>query len=242
MTHRKKAMLRCLIILFVTLAFTGQVSAGQFFQECSEAIEKPEFSALKKYLDSNPELPQPDKCFRLNNYQFLVTVTDTGRVAQGLYYYDAKTDTYGLDDGSYMANIKVVQEFMGPNNKRYVLLSFSNLSRGDWWLGYSILNLTPTKDGKSYVHYSLLSWSEDPVSGLCGHWTSTDRATGKTELHKNKSTGTASSIKKPQIASEGTESVQIIFTVTEQNCETSQRNTYNRTFALSDGAFKEVKN
>lgn len=227
MKHQTKEKLGCQIVLLTALAFTGQVSASQFFQECSEALEEPEFGALKKYLDSKQELPRPDKCFRLNNQQFLVTVTNTGRVAQGLYYYDAKTNAYGLDGGSYMPNVTVVQEFTGPNNKRYVLLSVSNLSRGGWWQGYSILNLIPTKDGKSYVHYSLLSWSEDPESGLCG----TKILTGK-----------ASSIKSPQIANEGTESVQIVFPVTEQDCVTSKQTTYNKTFALNDGVFKEVKN
>ncbi len=242
MNRRTKEMVYHVVVLFAFLAFAGQASANQFFQECSEAIDKPEFSALKKYLNSRQDLPHPDKCFRINNYQFLVTVTDTGRVAQGLYYYDAKANTYGLDGGGYMPNIDVVQEFMGPNNKRYALLYASNLSRGGWWQGYSILNLIPTKDGKSYVHYSLLSWSEDPESGLCGHWISTDRVTGKTELHKKISSGTASSIEKPQIVNEGMASIQMIFPVTEQNCETSERKTYNRTFVLSDGVFKEVKN
>lgn len=227
MKHQTKAKLRYQIILMAILAFAGQVSASQFFQECSGVLERPEFVVLKRYLDSKPELPRPDKCFRLNNNQFLVTVTNTGRVAQGLYYYDAKTNTYGLDGGRYMPNINVVQEFIGPNNKRYALLSVSNLSHGDWRQGYSILNLIPTKEEKSYVHYNLLSWSEDPESGLCG-----------TRI----STGEASSIGKPQITNEGTESVQIVFPVTEQDCVTSKKLTYSRTFALSDSTFKEVKN
>lgn len=227
MKHQTKAKLRRQIILLATLAFAGRVCASQFFQECSEALEKPEFVVLKRYLDSKQELPRPDKCFRLNNNQFLVTVTNTGRVAQGLYYYDAKTNTYSLDGGSYMPNIDVVQEFMGPNNKRYALFSVSNLNRGAWWQGYSLLNLIPNKEGKSYVHYSLLSWSEDPESGLCG-----------TRI----STGKASSIKKPQLTNEGTESVQIVFPVTEQDCVASKKMTYSKTFALSDSTFKELKN
>lgn len=225
MKHQMKANLRCRILLLATLAFAGPVPASQFFQECSEALEKPEFVTLKGYLDSKPELPRPNKCFRLNNNQFLVTVTNTGRVSQGLYYYDAKSNTYGLEGGSYMPNVDVVQEFIGPNNKRYVLLSVSNLSRGNWWQGYSILNLIPTKEGKSHVHYSLLSWSEDPESGLCG-----------TKI----STGKASSVDEPRITNEGTESVKIVFPVTEQDCVTSKIMTYSRTFALSDGTFKEI--
>jgi hypothetical protein len=208
------------------LTFAGQAPANQFFQECSEALEKPEFVTLRRYLDSKPELPRPNKCFRLNNNQFLVTVTSTGRVSQGLYYYDAKTNTYGLDGGSYMPNVDVVQEFTGPHNKRYVLLAASNLSRGNWWQGYSILNLMPTKEGKSYVHYSLVSSTEDPESGLCG-----TRIT----------TGKASSVKEPRITNEGTESVEIIFFVTVQDCVTSEIMTYSRTFSLNGGAFKEVK-
>jgi hypothetical protein len=89
------------------------------------------------------------------------------------------------------------------------------------------LNLIPTKEEKSYVHYNLFSWSEDPESGLCG-----------TRI----STGKASSIGKPQITNEGTESVQIVFPVTEKDCVTSKKLTYSRTFALSDSTFREVKN
>lgn len=241
MNVRTNELLRYLVLLLAFMAFGNQVSANQFFQECSEALERPEFGALKKYLNSRQDLPPSDKCFRLNNHQFLVTVTDTGRVAQGLYYFDAKTNAYGLDGGSYMPNIDVVHEFMGPSGKRYVILSASNLSGGHWWQGYNILNLIPTKDGKSYIHYELLSWSEDPESGLCGHWTLTDRITGKTETHKKKSSGTASSIGKPEIVNEGTESVQINFAVTEQNCETSESRNYTKSFRLTDGRFQEVQ-
>lgn len=226
MKKQTKEKLGWQIILLVVLVFSGQVSASQFFQECSVALEKPEFAALKKYLDTNQKLPRPNQCFRLNNKQFLLTVTDTNRVGQGLYYYDAMTNSFGLDGGRYSL-VSVDREFAGLNNKRYVLLSFSNLSRGRWSQDYTILNLVPTKDRKSYIHYSLLSWIEDPVSGLCG-----------TRI----STGKARSIKTPQITNEGTESVQIIFQVTEQDCVTSEQTTYSKVFALRDGVFREVQN
>jgi hypothetical protein len=161
---RSNMITRCLftlLALLATMSSVGQVSASQFFQECSEVLEKPEFVVLKRYLDSNLELPPPDKCFRINSNQFLVSVVDTGRIGQGLYYYDAKTKTYQLEGGRSRPGIVVFKEFMGPNNKRFVIFSVSNLSRGEWSQEYSILNLMPTKDGKSYIHYELVSWNED---------------------------------------------------------------------------------
>jgi hypothetical protein len=231
-----------LIMLLSGALAANAVLADNYFQACDMALQNPEFRVLQQYLAANPELPHPSQCFRLNNYQFLMTVTDTGRVAQGLYYFDGKMKKLGLSEGRYMPNVDVVNEFLGPNKKRFVLLHSSNLHSGAYDQLYSILHLIPTKDGKSYTHYNLISWSEDGESGLCGHSTSTDRVTGRTEMYKRIPEGKASSVSKPAIYKEGTDAINIQFTFTEQDCKTSEQKTYTRTFRLTDGAFKDSAN
>ncbi len=227
------------VILSALVLLSSSAHAGNFFQNCSDVLPTPGFDVLQSYLQSKPDAPVPGKCFRLNNQQFLMTITETGRVAQGLYYFDAKTNTFGLSEGRFMPNIEVVREFIGLNNKRYVLLSSSNLSQGTWDRSYSVLNLVPMRDGKSYIHYGIVSWSEDAESGLCGHRISTDPKTGKTELHKETATGTASSFANPEVTAEGTDAISLAFPVTEQNCETSELRNYKKIFRLKDGRFQE---
>jgi len=171
----KRYLLALLLILF--FGFSNQLFANIFFQDCNTALVKPEFYKLNKFLnsdfsnDSNDKIKEalpPNKCFRLNNNYFLFTVIDTGRTGQGLYFYNAKTGGYGLDNGQYMPNIEVKKEFLGARSKRFVLLEGSNLIHGNWDTWFTILNLTPMKNEKPYLHYPLLFANENPESGMCG--------------------------------------------------------------------------
>lgn len=219
------------------VSFSAQ--AENFFQSCSVALKLPSFRVLREYLESNPDKPSPDDCFRLNNYQFLLTITDTGRLGQGLYTYDFNANTFGLSDLRPIPGIKIEKEFEGMNHKRFVLMSWSNAHQGNWTQGFNIIQLTPTREDKSYVNYLLLATGQDPESGLCGHWETTDPKTGKTEKHQNIMKGKTAAISSYRILNEDTEHVSIVFNITEENCETSEFKTYTKTFRLNDGLFKE---
>ncbi len=237
----EKIFFKCFFFILIALITAcTNAFAEDFFQDCQDVLNKPEFKVLQSYLQTRKDFPEPDECFRLNNSQFLMTVIDTGRMAQGLYYYDAKANTFGFSDDHAMPLAIVVLEFLGPNKKRFVLLSASNLHRGNWDSSYSILNLIPvSQDRKPYVHYNILSWNQDPEHGLCGHQTGTSKKTGETFLYKKISTGTAQSIEKPEVIEEGTNNVHLVFPVTEQNCETSEIKKYKKIFRLKDGVFRE---
>jgi hypothetical protein len=80
----------CRVVLAACCLYSPLSLAENWFQTCSEVLSNPEFSPLKRYFlaDSTPEsnLPQQgDKCFRLNNSQFLVD-----KQIEGLYLFDAK--------------------------------------------------------------------------------------------------------------------------------------------------------
>ena len=226
-----------IIILFGALLIYGKnVTASNFFIECDKALEKKEFLSLKAYYDKHPDEPHPDMCFRLNNNEFLVTVTSTGRVFQGLYYLNSKEEKLE-EPGGGGPNIEVKEEFLGNNNKRYVLLGWSNLSHGNYDYGFDILNLIPKGEGKPFIVYNLLYVNEDPTSGLCGAWSSKDKS-GKVEIHQNVKEGKKESIKGYEIQHQGTENVQIVFTIIEQDCTTLKKRTYQKPFRLVDGVFK----
>lgn len=222
-------------ILFTALLIYGKdAAASNFFIECDKALEKKEFQALKKYYEKHPDEHSPDMCFRLNNNEFLVTVTGTGWLLQGLYYFNSKDEKLEREGGC--PNIEIEEEFLGKNNKRYVLLKCSNLSHGYWNHGFDILNLIPKREGKSFVIYSLLYVNEND-SGLCGVWTSTDKS-GRKEIHHEIKEGKEESIRDYKILARGTENVHIVFTITEQDCKTLKTRTYEKIFRLVDGVFK----
>lgn len=205
-------------------------TSKHFFINCYNAFALKEFSALREFYDKHTEEPKPDKCLRLNNNEFLVTVTDTGRIAHGLYLIDIKHDKIEMEE--VIPNIKVVTEFLGKNKKRYVLLSYSNLHAGYWSNGYLILNLIPRDSkGKSYILYSLLNVSEDPVAGLCGE---------KRERFI-KEGGNAETLTSYKIIDEGTENVTLIFYATEENCKTLNKRAYTKKFKLVEGIFKLIE-
>lgn len=245
--NRKYGVLQILLsalMLFLVLALFGgygfsekktddskklkQDVSEHFFIDCYKAFALKEFSTLREFYDKHTKEPKPDKCFRLNNNEFLVTVTNTGRIAQGLYLIDIKQDKIEMEDG-YLPNIKVVREFLGKNKKRYVLLSFSNLHAGYWSNGHLILNLVPrTNKGKPYILYSLLNVSEDPVAGLCGE---------KRERFIKEGQN-AETINSYEIQNVSTEDITLLFFITEEDCKTLKKRTYTKKFKLADGIFK----
>jgi hypothetical protein len=232
---------KCFLLLI--LAFSNQVFASNFFQNCDAILDKPEFQKLNEFFSTNDKfnntdnpLP-PDMCFRLNNNYFLFTVVDTGNLSQGLYFYNAKTDKFGQDEGKYSPNILIEKEFFGAHNKRFVLLSGGMLRHGDSYHWFTILNLVPTKTGKPYIHYDLIDSVQNGEAGMCGD---EPRERSKNdEIPQYVSKGKASYINPYKIFNEGTDAVNIVFDVEEQNCKTMVKKNLKRTFGLKNGRFVE---
>lgn len=210
--------------LALALSPSAACAAESFFRNCETAIESHGFARLKRHYATNKDEPRPDMCFKLNRDEFLVTIEDTGRIGQGLYYYDARENSYGLVDGQYCPNIGIEKEFWGPGKKRYVLIKCSNLHDGDWHHGYSILYLVPDKQRRSFVLKELVFAREDPESGLCGR----------------RPSQSATSIEHFRVIGEGSRSVRLEFAVEEEDCVTHGRRKHLRAFQLRDGKFVET--
>lgn len=223
-----------LILLFSSVGF-----ADNFFIPWDQAIKKSEYTSLKKYYETHPDdqidIP-PDKCFRLNNNEYLVTVIATGRMGQGLYHLNLKNGTFELHNHRAIPSIQIAQEFIASNQKRYVLLKWSNLHHGDWSHGYDILNLVPKNMG-TYDIYNLFWVSEDPLVGLCGEGSSIDEK-GQTIHFSNIKEGKTESIEGYEIKNteEGT---KIIFSIQEQDCKTLKSRFYKKIYVLSNKKFIE---
>lgn len=220
MTSHLFQLLAILLVLMV-----GTASAGEpFFRPCDQALDTEPFKQLREFYAGHPEEPRPDACFRLNNREFLVTVSDTGRVGQGLYYFNADTSTYGFPDGSYRANIEVMREIEGPNKKRFVILKTSNLHAGNWDIGYELLFLKPKEHGRSFEIQELLLANQDPEAGMCG-----------SRITK----GTATDVKGIRVEHEGTVDTSLVFVVNSQVCPNGKQRSYERRFVWSSGRFRE---
>ena len=211
-------------ILLMSMLGTARASEP-FFLSCDPALDTPPFKRLRDFYAGHPDQPKPEACFRLNNREFLVTVTNTGRVGQGLYYFNADTGTYDFPDGSYRANIQVMREFVGPNKKRFVILTSSNLNEGIWDIGYELLFLKPTENGRSFEIQELLFANQDPENGMCG-----------THIKK----GTATDVKDVLVEHEGTTEASLVFVVDSKVCPKGKRHNHKRRFIWSSGRFREA--
>jgi hypothetical protein len=225
------SMILAFVVSGNNLGYAGEKekSVEHFFINCNNALKLKDFSGLKGFFNRHPKWSRPDECFRLNDSEFLVTVNDTGRIAQGLYFVDVKQDKMKMDGGYSL--VHVAEEFTGKNKKRYVLLRFGGLSGGVMYDGYDILNLIPTTNGKSYTRYSLLEVSEDGVDGFCGERREKFREEGIN----------AESIESYRILNEGTQDVTLIFNIKSEDCKTLSKKQYAKKFRLIDDVFKLIK-
>ncbi|TPQ28599.1 hypothetical protein [Methylomonas koyamae] len=205
-------------------------ASESYFRSCDSVLESLDFKPLKLFYDSRPNQARPDDCFRLNKSEFLVTVTNAVRIDQGLYFYDSNDNSYELVGGHYWPEISIKREFIGGNQKRFVLVSTSNLSRGNWEYGYRILYLVPGKKIESFAVKDLLFAKENPVSGFCGH------DSDGVELND-----IATSINGFDIVDEGSDKVRVQFNVEEEDCKTGIHRKYNRVFMPQAGGFTEVE-
>lgn len=205
----------------------GTVSASDpYFRSCDQALETPPFKRLQEFYMAYPEQPSPDACFRLNKSEFLVTVTNTGRVGQGLYHFNADTGSYEFADGAYRESIQVKREFEGYKNKRFVILHTSNLHAGNWVTGYEILSLQPRVDNRSFRIQQLLFAMQDPVEGMCG---------------SSLKEGTATNVKDFRVEKEGTAAATLVFDINSQVCPDGAKRSYERRFVWQSGEFREAR-
>ncbi|WP_457417702.1 hypothetical protein [Roseateles sp. P5_E7] len=190
-------------LALAVFATTGAAHAVTFFEPCEAALKTPPFKALQAFYAGKPELPNPDACFRLNNREFLVTVTDTAPIAQGLYFFDAGTSSYDFPDGAQRRAIKVKMEFDEQRSgKHFALLETSSLSGGEWFTGYQVLFLQPGKGTGSFALQRVLEVQADPESGMCG-----------THVRK----GSAAEVKSVRPESDG-QPLTLVFHLAEQRC------------------------
>lgn len=193
-------MRRPLLLLALTASSLSQAST--FFLPCEAALKTPPFKTLQAFYASRPELAEPESCFRLNDREFLVTVSNAGRRAEGLHHFDAESGAYGLVDATFSPALRVRHEFDGPNRKHFALLESSDMHAGDWINDYSVLFLTPKTNGRVFSRQFLVDTVQGE-SGLCPG---------------NPTLKLASSLASLQIDNEGTDQVTLVFTIRTQRC------------------------
>lgn len=225
--HIRVSALATLVLLCLGIVTNTQLLAAEaYFNDCADALQKPAFAELSNlYKSKGKDFPVPDMCFRLNNNEFLVTVTNTGRIGQGLYYFNAKTGFYDFSDGKYSQGIQIKDEFIGPNGKRFVLLGWHFLHEGIYVNSFGVLNLVPRNKGKSFVQYTLIEASEDPVNGLCG---------------ESIKAGVTTSIRQYKVANANSEKIRLTFSVLEEDCASRKTQEKQKVFTLVNSRFTEL--
>ncbi|OQR33132.1 hypothetical protein BWR15_16925 [Pseudomonas sp. T] len=219
-----KGFIRAVVVSMLLLSSTA--NSGSWFQPCETALTTPPFRKLNDFYLSHSDERQPTLCFRLNDREFLVTLIDTGRVLQGLYYFNASNGTYAFADRYRRENLSVPLEFDGPNKKHFALLRTDSLHGGDWDAIYEVLYLKPKKEGKAFELEELFYVKQDPGVGMCG------------ERVLN---GVAANIDSVNVENEGTSKTTLEFKLTEQSCPDGDTRSVQRRFAWQSNHFVEQK-
>lgn len=210
------------VLATLALLSTGSAQASTFFEPCESALKTPAFAALQAFYAGKPELPKPDACFRLNNHEFLVTVTDTAPIAQGLYFFDARTGSYDFPDGAQRRGLSVKMEFDERSGKHFALLETSSLGNGEWFTGYHVLFLKPGKGTGSFALQKVIEVQADPEVGLCG-------------THVSK--GSAAKVKCVRPDSDGP-SLALVFQLGEQRCPAGATHQVEKRFVWNGQRFQ----
>jgi hypothetical protein len=219
-----------ILILASTLSVGPVASSASesYFVSCESALSSAPFRRLKEFYTLNPDEPPPDECFRLNDREFLLTVTRTGRQGQGLFYYDSRTDSYGPALGGWAEpNIQVATEFLGSRGKRYVLLVSANQTMHYTGTTYYLLFLTPRSTGRTFVF--------KPVVNAAAYWSDNGDAC------ESKAGALATDIEGYKVVNPGTPDVRLVFSVRRWSCATGNKNMLQRSFSIDDQGTIEIE-
>lgn len=214
-----------LSLSFAFLLLPISVYSQTYFVDCGTAFKQKEFNPLAEYFKKQPQTdPSPDQCFKLNNREFLVTVTDTVRIAQGLYFCDTSKSSCSLHENSATPAIKIEREFTGENGKRFVLISWSDLHSGNMTSGYDVLYLVPRTNKYPFFIGHIILASESPTNSLCSY-------------ESDVLPPYAETIESYKINNEGSKKMALEFKVIHQNCKTDVTTSHTIVFSYTDGKF-----
>jgi hypothetical protein len=212
-------------LTYIILFFPNTVRSQTYFVDCDTAFKQKEFSPLAEYFKKQPYTEHsPDQCFKLNNREFLVTVTDAARIAQGLYFCDINKASCSLHNHISTPAIKIERDFTGENGKRFVLISWSNLHSGNLNYGYDVLYLVPRTNKYPFIIEHIISVNESPTNGLCSYETDVVPPA-------------AESIESYKVKNEGTKQMTLEFKIANQNCKTNFNTLRTVIFSYIDGKF-----
>lgn len=212
--------MRCGPMALAALAAAGTAHASTFFEPCESALRTAPFRALQNFYADKPELSKPESCFRLNDREFLVTVPAAGRLAEGLYAFDAKSQRYDLADDTFSPALKVRLEFDGPNRKHFALLESSDMHGGDWRNLYEVLFLTPKSTGRVFLRQALVE-THQGGDGPCP--AGAESASSLEDLH---------------VENEATEDMKLVFDIKVQRCSDGKASRSQKRFTWTGKGFE----
>jgi hypothetical protein len=213
---------------------------------CKDVLQEPDLQKVTEELASKIGASHPDKCYRLNDNEFLVTVQAAG-LGDGLYVFDVNENS--IEQYESMPGIRVVKEFDGKQGQRYVLFRAGRLLHGYCTGGYNILQLASNQESgetaakhRITAHQRALKDLQPPVEvynlfftslgadcGGCAEYTEGERSIW----------AVASKITGYRIFNEGSDDVKIVFDLKEQDCKTLKLRDYQKKFSLREGRFSE---
>jgi hypothetical protein len=189
-----------------------------YFEDCTASPKK--YQQLNDYMAEHEEGRSPDLCWEISNNKTLVLYKNTGSASQGLYAFNSSARTFE----KISSTSRIIDVLYDDAEQVYFLTSGYSLKRGTLTTYYGVLTARKA-DGE--VNISTLIWTrEDGESGMCGRIksgiaTSVDKKDVKVRRHGNKKS-------------------DVVFRVTQEECVTRKKTSYNRVFSLKNGKFVDL--
>lgn len=175
-------------------------------------------------LFSETRYPSPDGYLKVDRGKFLVPITNTAPIGQGLYFADIRHRKIlrligGLPD---------INAFASKDGFFWILFQSSGTHRGVMSTEFTAIHLVASDSGEVKPRTQrLLSVSEDGVAGGCGRGV----AIGITTAHKVRD------YRVSDIDDDGFE--DIVLSLTEVDCATGRTKSFQKKFVYKNGTFIE---
>jgi uncharacterized protein len=164
----------------------------------------------------------PDGYLKLDRGKFLMPITNTGRVAQGLYYADLRN----REIVRVVGGLAGVVRFASKDGYTWILISSLSLHRGVMSTEFAAVHIDAGARVKPTTQF-LISVVEDGETGGCGRGKSINITTaGKIHGYETR-----------DINGDGFEDV--IFRLSETDCATGRTTSKEKRFIYERGSFSE---
>jgi hypothetical protein len=215
---------RAVGLFALVLVAGGARGSEPFFPLCTQVLDKPAYAQIAGYRAAHADMPHPNRCFRLDDREFLLSFKAAGDAWEGLYYFDARKQKLERPDGYQREEVEVVQEFDGPNGKHLAIISSTFRQGMSQEITYEAVYLKPRAEGRTFELQRLLSTQGVADADPCS-----------ARMRDGEATAVTSVI----VEGAGTQDATLVFNLKSRQCPNGEVKNVARRFRWNGRAFAD---